>query len=73
MAYSRLDSALTPECNFPCTSIISYGPVNGFELAVYGLTAGLLYKALPKKIPYIYVSLILSMLIGRIVWGLPCS
>jgi len=41
-----------------------------FELAVYGLTAGVLYKVLPKKVVYIYVSLIISMLIGRIVWGL---
>lgn len=40
-----------------------------FELAAYGLTAGILYKMLPKKTPYIYVSLILSMLIGRVVWG----
>ena len=31
--------------------------------------AGLLHKALPKKKPYIYVSLISAMVIGRIVWG----
>jgi predicted membrane protein len=41
-----------------------------FELAVYGLTAGIFYRLLPKKIPYIYVSLIGSMICGRIVWGL---
>ena len=29
-----------------------------FELGTYGLTAGLLYKVLPKKKPYIYVSLV---------------
>ena len=40
-----------------------------FELAVYGLMAGLLYKALPKKKINIYTSLIGSMIIGRIVWG----
>ncbi len=40
------------------------------ELAFYGLSCGLLYKLLPKKIPYIYVTLIASMLIGRIAWGL---
>ena len=40
-----------------------------FELATYGLVSGLLYKALPKKIPYIYVTLIVSMIAGRIVWG----
>ena len=40
-----------------------------FELAVYGLMAGLLYKALPKKKINIYISLIGAMLVGRIVWG----
>lgn len=40
------------------------------ELAVYGVSCGVLYKLLPKKIPYIYVSLIVSMLLGRIAWGL---
>ncbi len=41
-----------------------------FELAIYGLSAGIFYRMLPKKIPYIYVSLIASMIIGRIVWGI---
>lgn len=41
-----------------------------FELAAYGALAGLLFKLLPKKKIYIYVSLISSMIIGRIVWGL---
>lgn len=41
-----------------------------FELAVYGLLAGLLYRLLPKKVPYIYVSLLSSMVCGRIVWGI---
>lgn len=41
-----------------------------FELGTYGLMAGLLYNALPKKKPYIYVSLIGSMVLGRIVWGI---
>ena len=40
-----------------------------FELAVYGLASGFLYKVFPKKIAFIYVSLILAMLLGRIVWG----
>jgi LytS/YehU family sensor histidine kinase len=40
-----------------------------FELAAYGLCAGLLYKLLPKKNVYIYVTLISSMLAGRIIWG----
>ena len=41
-----------------------------FELAAYGLFSGLFYKMLPKKKPYIYVSLICAMLVGRIVWGI---
>lgn len=40
-----------------------------FELAAYGLVSGLLYKALPKKAGYVYVSLISAMLSGRVVWG----
>lgn len=40
-----------------------------FELAAYGFFAGFFYKLLPKKIPFIYVSLILAMLIGRTVLG----
>lgn len=41
-----------------------------FELAAYGFLTGLLYRILPKKITYVYVSLILSMIGGRIVWGI---
>lgn len=40
-----------------------------FELTVYGLTAGLFHRALPRKKPYIYISLLLSMILGRLVWG----
>ncbi len=40
-----------------------------FELAAYGFFTGLLYRLLPKRLPFIYASLIGSMLIGRIVWG----
>ena len=41
-----------------------------FELAAYGLLAGLFYKLLPKKPVYVFVALILAMLGGRAVWGL---
>lgn len=40
-----------------------------FELAVYGLVSGLLYKLLPGKTVYIYCSLVTAMLAGRLVWG----
>ena len=45
------------------------GVAMAFELATYGCLSGLLYKLLPKKIPFIYVSLICAMLAGRVVWG----
>ncbi len=38
-----------------------------FELAAYGLISGVLYKLLPKKKSNLYLSLILSMISGRIV------
>jgi len=40
-----------------------------FELAAYGLMTGLLYQLLPKKNISVYISLIISMIAGRIVWG----
>mgnify|MGYP000950536134 FL=1 len=41
-----------------------------FELAAYGFMSGLTYKILPKKNVYIYISLIISMIFGRVVWGI---
>ena len=40
-----------------------------FEMAVYGAMAGLLYRALPKKKWMIYVTLLCSMILGRLAWG----
>lgn len=40
-----------------------------FELATYGAVAGLTYRLLPPKKPFIYLSLIVAMIAGRIVWG----
>jgi hypothetical protein len=40
-----------------------------FELACYGFLCGMLYDRLPKRTLFIYASLILAMLGGRIVWG----
>lgn len=40
-----------------------------FELAAYGALAGLLYRALPRKVWSVYVSLLLAMIGGRLVWG----
>jgi len=41
-----------------------------FELAAYGAISGLLYNAFKKKVVFIYLSLVIAMLLGRIVWGL---
>lgn len=41
-----------------------------FELAAYGAVAGIVYNLLPRKILNIYISLIIAMLAGRIVWGI---
>ncbi len=40
-----------------------------FELATYGTVAGLMHRALPRKKPYVYCSLLAAMLAGRLVWG----
>lgn len=42
-----------------------------FEMAAYGLSLGLIYgKAKKQNIGVLYLSLISSMIIGRIVWGI---
>ena len=41
-----------------------------FELAAYGAITGSLYKVLPGKKVKVYISLIVAMIVGRVVWGL---
>ena len=43
--------------------------IMAFELAAYGFFTGLLYEKLPKKPVNVYITLIVSMVIGRVVWG----
>ena len=47
---------------FGMPPIFPTGIAMAFELASYGVATGLLYKKLPKTIPNIYISLIVSML-----------
>ncbi len=54
---------------FGAPPIMPIGIAMCFELATYGATSALLYRVLPKKKAYLYVSLIGAMLIGRIIWG----
>lgn len=41
-----------------------------FELAAYGAVAGVMHRLLPRKKPFVYLSLITAMLAGRVVWGI---
>ncbi|OQB47394.1 MAG: hypothetical protein BWY00_01344 [Firmicutes bacterium ADurb.Bin153] len=49
---------------FPTTAV----PM-AFELATYGMMTGMLHQLLPKKPASIYVALLSSMVLGRLVWG----
>ena len=40
-----------------------------FELATYGAVAGFIYRILPKSKLSVYVSLLIAMVTGRLVWG----
>lgn len=54
---------------FGMPPIMPKGIAMSFELLGYGFIAGLLYKLLPKKNVYVYVSLLGAMIGGRIIWG----
>lgn len=54
---------------FGMPQIFPTGVAMCVELAAYGAVSGILYRALPRKKGYLYVSLIAAMLAGRIVWG----
>lgn len=54
---------------FGMPPIFPTGTAMMFELAAYGLLAGLLYHRLPKKPACTYVALLGAMLGGRLVWG----
>lgn len=63
---------ITPLLNSTITGMPALFPsavAMAFELAAYGLLAGIFYRVLPKKIGFIYAALILAMLGGRLVWG----
>ena len=50
--------------------LIPGGLAMAFELATYGFVSGLLYRLFPRKVPFIYINLIISMICGRVVWGI---
>lgn len=54
---------------FGMPPLMPTGLAMAFELASYGLVAGLMYNALPQKKSSIYITLITAMTAGRIIWG----
>lgn len=40
------------------------------ELAVYGATAGIFFRLLPRKPASVYIALVIAMLLGRGAWGI---
>ena len=46
------------------------GLAMSFEMAAYGFFVGVLVKAFGSSLKGIYTSLIISMIIGRVVWGI---
>lgn len=55
---------------FSMPPIYPVGISMAFELLAYGAITGVMIKILPKKTPYIYLTLITAMLGGRVVWAL---
>lgn len=55
---------------FTVPKIFPDAPGMCVELMFYGIVSGLLYKFLPKKKPFIYLSLVSAMLVGRVAWGI---
>lgn len=55
---------------FGMPALMPNGVSMAFELATYAVVIALMYKALPKKVWGMYVSLVTSMIAGRIVWGI---
>ncbi len=71
-AWAAIVGAVAPLLRFALFGmppIFPTGVAMCFELATYGAISGMLYRLLPRKPVYVYVSLIGAMLSGRIVWG----
>ncbi len=54
---------------FGMPELLPGGLAMAFELATYGTISGILYRLFPKKPLYLYLTLLISMVCGRIVWG----
>ena len=72
-AWAAVVGAIAPLLRFALFGmppIFPTGVAMCVELAAYGAVSGLMYHLLPRKPLYIYVSLIVAMLSGRILWGI---
>lgn len=54
---------------FGMPPILPTGVAMMVESGVYGLSAALLRRALPRKTAFLYVALVAAMLLGRVAWG----
>lgn len=55
---------------FGLPPLVPKGIAMAFELAAYGITAGLLYQRLPRNKFCVYLSLLGAMVTGRLIWGI---
>lgn len=55
---------------FGMPPIYPTGLAMAFELAAYGTFTGVFYRLLPRKTSTVYITLVLAMLLGRVVWGI---
>ena len=72
--YGLLVGFVTPPLRgalFGMPVLFPSGTVMAFELATYGAASGYLYRRIGRRdFPTLYLVLIVSMVIGRLVWGL---
>ena len=54
---------------FGMPPLFPVGAAMAIEMCVYGFACGIFYRMFPKKPAFVYVSLVLSMIVGRIAWG----
>lgn len=71
--YGALVGAVAPILRFflfGMPVLFPMGTAMSFELAAYGFLAGFLYHRLPKKSVNIYITLLIAMTGGRMIWGI---
>ena len=53
--------------------VLPVGICMAFELATYGIVAGFISKKFKETMVNTYITLIISMIVGRMVWGLAAA